>query len=73
MPVHRGRLGQLVGEVDDEAIADLGADQRPRQAAVVGPGRDAQLGGDLDVGHARGQVESRGCADRDCDPPARAT
>jgi len=55
--VHRGRLRQLVGEVDDETIADLGADQRPRQAAVVGPGRDPQLGGDVDVGDTRGQVD----------------
>ena len=30
MPVDGGRLGQLVREVDDQAIADLGADQRPR-------------------------------------------
>jgi hypothetical protein len=35
--MHRRRLGQLVREVDDEAIAASGANQGSRQAAVVSP------------------------------------
>ena len=60
VPVHGGRLGELVGEVDDEPVADLGPDERPGNAAVVGPGLHA-CAGDLDVGDA--------CAEVDLDHP----
>jgi hypothetical protein len=57
VPVHRRRLIELVGEMDDEPIADARLDERTRNAAVVGPGVDDLAGRDLDVGELRDQVD----------------
>ena len=57
MPVNRRRLRQVVREVDDHAIADARADERSREAAVVGPRLHLLTRRDLDVRDARGQVD----------------
>ena len=49
VPVDRRRLGQRVLEVDDDAIAELGAHHRARHGAVIGPRRRRRAGQDLDV------------------------
>ncbi len=42
--MNRRRIGQRVGEVDDQAIAHVHTDQRARNHAVVRPGLDHQAG-----------------------------
>ena len=49
VPVNRRRLGQRVLEVDDDAVAELGANHRPRHRAVIGPRGRLVAGQDLDV------------------------
>ena len=49
--------GELVLEVHDQPIADLGPDQRTRQAAVVGPRLHLETGFHFDLGEARFEVD----------------
>ena len=49
VPMDRRRLRQIVGEVNDQAVADVGADQRAGNAAVVGPRADGLAGRDFDL------------------------
>jgi hypothetical protein len=51
------RLRKVVGEVDDDAVPDVGADKRSRDAAVVCPGAHCVLSVDLDVGNAGCQID----------------
>ena len=57
MPMDGRRLRKFVGEVHDDAVADVGADQRSGDAAVVGPRLYRLPGCHLDVGDAGGQVD----------------
>ena len=57
MPMDGRRLRQVVGEVHDDAVADVGADERSRDPAVVGPGPDRLAGRHLDIGDAGGQID----------------
>lgn len=63
--MHRMRMAATVEETDAQQLALLGAQRRPRDAAVVGPRREFHAGGDLDLLLAGG--------DRPLtqDPPAR--
>ena len=56
VPVHGRRLVELVGEVDDQAIADVGPDERSRNAAVVGPRLYRLARRDLNIGDSGGDV-----------------
>ena len=57
MPVDGRRLRKVVGEVHDDAVADVCADQRSGDAAVVRPGPYRVPTCHLDVGDAGGQVD----------------
>src|SRR5262245_63902465 len=56
MPMNCGRRGQVVCEVNDQAVADIGANQWARNPSVVSP-RLNLLAGDLDVGYNRIQID----------------
>jgi hypothetical protein len=57
MPVDGGRLGQGIDEVHDHAVADVGADQRSGEPAIVRPGPYRLPGCHLDIGYASGQID----------------
>ena len=47
--VHGVGVGAGVGEVDAQPVALVGAQRRSRHLPVVGPGREEDAGGDLDL------------------------
>ena len=57
VPVNRGRLGQGVLEVDDDAVTELGANHRSRHRAVVRPRRRLEARHDFDVLDARLELD----------------
>ena len=66
--MNRRRRGQVVGEVDDQPVADAHANQGTREAAVVGPGLDSPPGRDFDACDLRGQIDLEDVADLDSGP-----
>jgi hypothetical protein len=52
-----GRLRQLVDEMDDEPVADLGADERPGQSTIVRPGIDPMAWRNLHGCRARNKLD----------------